>query len=156
MAVKSRRATPKDFETLHSLHRELIEYEAKLDLLLKKGKEYYKYDKKHCKELLKKKDQIILIAEENNMPIGYIYGEIQKVPNWLTPKKRGFIWDAFVKRDARKTGVCTKLTNEMLKIFRSKGVSWIRLDVYSKNFNSIKVWKKLGFKDYIIEMSKTI
>jgi len=47
-----------------------------------------------------------------------------------------------------------KLFQELIKWFKSKGIKWIKVGVYANNFNSIKFWEKMGFKEYVIWMTK--
>ena len=153
MAVKIRKATIKDLDILHDMHKELIEYEFEVDPLIKKSNSYYSQAKKDYKAALSKRNQIFFIAESNETVLGYIYGWIEKPPKCFIPNKRGYICDAYVKPEGRRKGVGKKLTSEIIKHFSSKDVSWIKLGVYAKNVNSVKIWRKLGFEDYIIEMN---
>ena len=156
MKIEIRRATSKDLDFLHEMWKLLIKHESKIDPLINKNKSYFSKAKQEYKKSLKKNSKIFLIAEINKIPVGYIYGWIEKTPNTYKPRLRGYVCDAFIKKKFRGKGVGTKLTNEILKVFKSKKVSWIKLTVYSKNTNSVKIWRKLGFKDRMIEMEKML
>lgn len=156
VVVKIRKASQKDLDNLHDMHKGLIEYEFEVDPLIKKSNSYYSIAKKDYKSALLKRNHIFFIAEDNNIPLGYIYGWIEKPPKSFIPNKRGYICDAYVKPKGRNKGVGKKLTSEILKFFKSKNVSWIKLGVYAKNVNSVKIWRKLGFEDYTIDMIRMI
>ncbi len=156
MELQIRKATIEDLDVLHEFHIGLIEYESNIDPLINKTEEFYEKAKKDYEEALKKEDHMFLIAEKNGKPVGYVYGWIEKPPVCFTPKLRGYLCDAFVKEKFRGKNIGEKLTEEILKIFKSRNVSWVKLGVYAKNINAINVWKKLGFEDYIIEMTKMI
>ncbi len=47
-----------------------------------------------------------------------------------------------------------KLTRKLLKWFRKKKIKDVHLGVFSKNSPAQKLFAKLGFKDYIIDMAK--
>lgn len=147
-----REATLQDLEVLHKLQLELAKYESKLDKNLKNPlkikEQYYKYYKKKFQN----KNCRFLVAEEDTRVIGYILGWIERLPGIYKHEKRGYVADVFVVKDKRGKGVGRKLLEELLKWFKSQKVEWIRLSVYSANVNAVKVWKKLGFKDYVIEM----
>jgi ribosomal protein S18 acetylase RimI-like enzyme len=154
--LRIRKATLQDLEVLHELQLELAKYEYKLDKNLKNPlrvkEQYYKYYKRKFKN----EDCRFFVAEENRKVIGYIVGWIERLPGIYRHKKRGYVADVFVLEEHRGKGVGKKLLEALLKWFKSQKVRWIRLSVYSNNTNAVKVWKKLGFKDYVIEMEMSL
>lgn len=156
MAIVVRRAAVKDADVIHALWSGLNQYEAKLDPLLKKDTAFYRRSKNEYTAALRKKNEFFLIAEENNVPLGYIYGWIEKAPYWIMPERRGFVCDVFVVPGKRGSGVGKKLMDDLSAVFASRGVTWMTLDVYPNNVTTRKIWKKLGFKEYIIEMARTL
>ena len=151
--MRIRKATLEDLKILHELNLKLIE--CMNDKNLKeieaiKDKCYSYYEKK-----LRSENTIFLIAEERE-PIAYIFGEIRKSTSLFKHRKRGIIHDLFVLEGWRGKGVGKVLVNEIKKWFKNKGVSWVLVCVLSTNKNAIKFWRKLGFKDYWIEMETTI
>lgn len=156
MKVAIRKAKAKDLDALQDMFKALIKHESRVDPLIKLNRSSLSKAKGYYRKALRKSNSIILIAENENVPVGFIYGWIERTPDIFKLKKRGYICDAFVKKNFRERGIGTVLTKEILRFFKSKKVSWVKLTVYSKNINSVNVWRSLGFKDNMIEMKKLI
>jgi ribosomal protein S18 acetylase RimI-like enzyme len=154
MKIAIRKATIKDLESLHELHTHLISFEQKIDPLLKNNLSHK--SKGRYRRRLKNKNHVFFIAEVNGKPVGYSYGWIEKTPYWFEPRLKGYICDVLVLKEFRGKGIGEKLTARLEKHFKTNSVRWVMLSVYAKNNRARKVWKSLGFEDYLFEMSKTI
>lgn len=153
--MKIRKATIKDFEQIKKIRTEFYLHQTKLDNLnepnwIKRGLGIA------TSKALKSKRHIFFIAEDKGKIIGYCSGVIDKLPRWLKLKKKGHLYNVFVKKEYRKKGIGKKLMFSVIDWFKQNKISWIQILVYSKNKNAYKIYKKLGFKDYIIEMNKII
>ena len=103
--------------------------------------------------MIKSHDSIILIAEYNGNPVGCGAGEIMhQHANWCIYKYKGNIGLMFVKKGHRKKGIGKLILNSLMEWFSKKNIKDIRLQVYQNNKNAIKLYKKEGFKDYIMEL----
>jgi len=152
--MKIRRANQKDLKVLNDLQIKLAKYERKIcktlknpELLRKKYNEYYK-------KKIKQKNCVFWVAEENKKIVGYVFGEIETPKHLHIYKKRGYIHDAFVLEEYRKIGIGEKLIQKLIQWFKLNGIKWIRVSAYTNNKSAIKFWKKMGFKDYVIDMTK--
>ena len=154
--MKTRKATEQDLESLNELQIDLAKYEAKLRKTLVDPEKVRKWYEKHYKKLIKRENSVFFVAEENGKIVGYILGEIEIPTHHHIYKRRGYIRDAFVLEEFRRKNAGKKLTQELLEWFKSKGIKWIRVDAYTNNKVGISFWKKMGFKDYVIEMTKVI
>jgi ribosomal protein S18 acetylase RimI-like enzyme len=149
-----RKATQKDLNILNKLQIGLAKYERKICKTLKNPdsirKEFYEYYKKKIRQ----KNCVFFVAEESKKIIGYVLGEIEKPTHHHIYKYRGYINDVFVLEGYRERGIGEELTKKLIEFFESKGIKWIRVSAYVKNKSAIKFWKKMGFKDYVIDMAK--
>jgi len=149
-----RKATVKDLKSLNELQIGLAKYEAKLRKTLVNPEKVRKWYERHYEKLIKNKNSIFFVAEEKGKIVGYILGQIETPTHIHIYKKRGYIRDAFVLKEFRGKEVGKKLTKKLLEWFKSKGIKWIKVDAYTNNKVGIKFWEKMGFKDYVIEMTK--
>jgi len=152
--MKIRKATKKDLNRLNELQLTLAEYEYFLCKTLKKPETVKKKYYENYKKKIRRKNCIFFVAVDKKKIVGYIFGEIENPEHPHIYEKRGYIVDAFVIKEYRRKGAGEKLLEKLLKWFKSKKIKWIKVAVYANNFNSIKFWKNMGFKDYVIWMTK--
>lgn len=93
------------------------------------------------KEIIELLDQenILLIAEEDNKVIGYIYAKINSEIDDV------YIDFIGVDSNYREKGYGKKLLYSALKIFKENGVKTLLLWVDKKNEAAIKLYKSIGF-----------
>jgi len=154
--MRIRKATKKDLESLNKLQIGLAKYEAKLRKTLIDPEKVRKWYEKHYKKMIKKKNCAFFVAEVNGKIVGYILGGIETPTHRHIYKRRGYIHDAFILDEYRRKRVGKQLTQKLFKWFKSKGIKWIRVDAYTNNRVGINFWKKMGFKEYVLEMTKVI
>ena len=152
--MKIRKATKRDLNRLNELQIGLANYEYLLCRTLKQPDSEKKKYKDNYKKKMRRKDCIFFVAEDKKKIIGYILGEIETPEHPHIYNKRGYIVDAFVEREYRRKGVGEKLFKQLIKWFKSKKIKWIKVAVYANNFNSYKFWQSMGFRDYVIWMTR--
>lgn len=151
--LKLRKATIKDLKLIDCFQDKLVNYERKLDPLIRKGKNIRFYPEKEIKRMLCSSNSLFLIAEINNNVVGCGVGKIEKTfGNWCVYKKRGYIGHMFVDENYRRKGIGKKIMSQLIKWFKSKKIKFIRLCVYANNQKTINAYRKYGFKDYTFEM----
>ncbi len=151
--MKIRKATEKDIERLSELQIGLAKYEKRFCEIIDDSEAVDEYSKE-CRERIKREDCVFFVAEEDGKIVGYVLGEIEKPGHHYIYKNRGYVVDAFVSKEHRGKGVGEKLTKKLLEWFKSKGIKWIKVSAYTINTPAIGFWKKMGFKDYVLEMTK--
>ncbi|MBW2991037.1 GNAT family N-acetyltransferase [Candidatus Woesearchaeota archaeon] len=148
-----RKATIKDFEKLKEIKIEFYLWECKKDNKLTTD-----YVKKglgsRLAKNLKQKNTAFFIAVQKGEIIGYAGGEIKNNPSYAKYKKSGHIFNLYVKPKYQGKGIGKKLINETMKWFKKNKISDLRIMVYKNNKRAHKIYNKLGFKDYVIELSK--
>ena len=155
--IKVRDVTQKDIPGMAKLWLEMMDYHIKIDpFFYSQDKNTVQSYKKFLNKEIKDKNSKYIIAEINKTIIGHIGGRIEDRPPDLAIKKNGFILEATVTKKYRKKGIGKKLTNELLKWFKSKKMKFVMLRTHSKNTSSIKAWEKIGFKENLKLMIKKI
>ena len=139
-----RYAKPGDIEEVAELDMKLDGFEKKFDSSLKIGKK--ERTKKWLRKRLKDRNFKLIVTEKNSKIIGYTFGWIEKTESF-TFKKRGYICDIFILKEYRGKGIGSKLVKKLLKWFKSKGIRYVEVEVYSENKRSFKLWKYLGFRE---------
>ena len=102
--------------------------------------------KKEFRRMLKSKNWIILVAEDNGKTMGYCKTLIKDVGNkYWTSMKLLSVYDLYVDSEFRHNGVATELLNEIKTIGKQIGAAQIDLEVWSFNQSAINLYKKTGF-----------
>lgn len=91
-------------------------------------------------------NRIIFVAEEN----GKLIGEVDLVfdngdTDYTIPHKRIYFSRLIVKKDRRKQGIGTALSEYVFGFAKEKGYSEMSLGVDIDNFSALKLYQKLGF-----------
>lgn len=97
---------------------------------------------------------IILFAELDNKPIGYVLGNILKEDNTSDNGTGdiGLLDELYVEDLARGLGIGRKLIDEVCKWMKEKEVSRIKLHAYSWNHNAKALYEKHGLKSMQFRM----
>lgn len=149
-----RRFKPKDSDSLEKLFvamevEEKIYYEDRADP--EKVKDAY------VKDIInetKGKDGLILVAQIHGEVVGYIAGKVEfEIEN----KHKYFrIWDLSVLPNFRGKGVGSLLLNKLEHCVDEMGIKKIGMGVLSGNTRAYELYKRLGYKDYSIDLIKDV
>ena len=149
-----RPAKAKDLLILPELSMRLEELERDWDPLIRDPRrqksEYIKYFTKRFRQ----RNTQIFVAEDNGI-IGFVMGEIQKVPDIYTQPFKGYVHDLYVVKKYREKGVGRALMNEMLKWFKQKKIKRVEITAYLDNENAIDFYKKCGFEPLTLNLRKS-
>lgn len=105
--------------------------------------ENYKVEEFYEK-LIDDDNKIILVARENNIILGYLYGFIQDNGN-LYNNKIAKLDALFVKEQYRGNGIARSLIKEFINWAEEKRVAYIELSVCKDNTNAISLYENEGF-----------
>ena len=149
-----RQAQKNDLKSIVDLGYLLAMHEKKADPSLKISSPARKKLKRKYSGQIGKRDNMFFVAEDNDEIIGFLYGNIEKAPVYLSPhhKKIGNISSVFVINKYRKRGIGKGLVSMFLSWTRKRKVRFVQLGVLVKNQSSHNTWKGLGFKDYYVKM----
>lgn len=101
-------------------------------------------------EPLLEKGSYYLIATENNKLLGWIFIGASK--DQFTDKAYGFIYELFVLKEFRGTGVSKKLMKTAIDHLKQDGYTEVRLSAYAEN-QATKLYEKMGFNVRTVTMS---
>ena len=153
--LKIRKADARDLRDLVDLGYGLTEHEFLCDPLIKKRSK--KESQKIYLKALKDSRSAFFLASHDGASVGYIYGYIQKAPDYLLKHKYlGQLEAIFVSPKVRRTNVGKKLVKELLKWFAEKKIKLIELSVAVANGNSLKFWENCGFSPHHVHMRKLL
>jgi len=157
MDYKIREATIEDLESIIFLNQKLCEKEyGEFDKTIDPNYSTTKTGREYFSERLKTDNAIKLVAEDDGKIVGYFIGAIVEVEDYRTIDNLGEGENMFIEPEYRNNGIGT----EFMKGFESwcleKGVKRLRHVVSAENTQAIKLYKKLGFKEYDVTLEKDI
>lgn len=106
--------------------------------------------------LIQSDDSVIFLIYVDNKIAGYNVLTINNNIPVFKIEKIGYISDLFLKKAYRGKGFSTKIKDNAIKWFKSKGIDYISLKVHPENSHAHEIYKKWGFKDFHIEMRKRL
>ncbi|MFX0099857.1 MAG: GNAT family N-acetyltransferase [Candidatus Hodarchaeota archaeon] len=115
------------------------------------------FNKERWKKSLEEKIQIsdftqLLVAEMEGKIVGMLVADIRRGGNG----RAGYLTNLIVAPDFRNLGVGESLINEAMEFFKSNHVTTVKVNVRIKNESAMKLFAKLGFKEHIIQLERTI
>ncbi len=150
--VTVRQATLADFGTLLSFEQALIDFERPLDETIKNGHINY-YD---LENMIAAPTVGFVVAESEGEIVGCGYASIEDSKPYLTHRQHAYLGFMYVIPEHRGKGV-NRLIIEALKQWSiSKGVTYMRLEVFASNPAAIKAYEKVGFAPRLLEMTASL
>jgi len=95
-------------------------------------------------KLVDNENKIILVARDNDIILGYVYGFIQDNGN-LFINKIAKLDALFVKEQYRGNGIARSLIREFINWARENEVAYVELSVCKDNTNAINLYENEGF-----------
>lgn len=103
---------------------------------------------------LKRKDAVVLVADEDGVVIGYAYGALEG-PDWLTLRgPAGVIYDLMVDPGHRRQGVGRRLLEAAIAALERLGAPQVMLETAAPNAVAQKLFSGAGFRPTLIEMTR--
>jgi ribosomal protein S18 acetylase RimI-like enzyme len=99
---------------------------------------------------------LILIAEEDNVILGYLLASKIDRLEMFNIKNIGLIIDIFIKENNRKKGIGELLVKESFNWFKKENIKIIEISITPENKSALKFWDNLNFKDFSINKYKKI
>lgn len=109
---------------------------------------FYKQDttESECKSFIEKRikanESIIFVAEENNKIIGFT--QIYPLFDSLTLKKGYVLYDLFVDKDYRQSGVGSQLLETSFSFAKDHDAAYVWLETDTDNYTAQKLYRKMG------------
>ncbi len=163
MHVKIRKYKTKDLPLMADLMNQFEDYLIAMDtpkIFIPRTKDF---GKKYIKETIKKVKKgkgAIFVATTQEKVIGLVVGNIEK----SSPTEKlehgkqvyGKTLELFITEEYRGKGIGKSLLRTMEKYFKVNGCTQLLISVFVPNNSPHELYKRLGYKDVGIEMSKPI
>ncbi len=154
--MEIRKATLDDLEGVKDLKLQAKASEARYNTSLRpladSREEYVRY----LRDDLASEDGVVFVATDGDEAVGTITGRIHTTLPIRVHRKQGNVSNLFVASHYRGRGVAAKLVRELLRWFRGEGIADVYLSVHCGNAPALKLFRKLGFQDYLIDFKKDI
>ncbi|MBW3004001.1 GNAT family N-acetyltransferase [Candidatus Woesearchaeota archaeon] len=123
----------------------------RLDSSYKKPKQKKGYFEEH----ITGKRKWVLVAEEDGKIVGFQVFSVKKREPFYKVKEVGYLDLMFIEKKYRGRGISRMLIDEACRTLKKAGVKYCELSVHSDN-PAKDIWKKFGYKDYVIKMWKKL
>jgi GNAT superfamily N-acetyltransferase len=143
-----RTATAQDVDALRQFEQGIVSAERAFDPTLKAGPIQY-YD---IARMLLADDVRFVIAERADAPVGCGFARIDNAKTYLSHSKQAYLGLMYVDPRYRGKSINGGIVERLKTWCRSKGVTELRLEVYSDNLVAVGAYEKAGFSKHIIEM----
>ncbi|MGS2739596.1 N-acetyltransferase family protein [Sinomicrobium sp. M5D2P17] len=150
--IQIRQATPDDLDILLEFEQGIIEAERPFDSTLKEEKiSYYDLD-----AYIRDSNTKVVVAEYDGQLIGSGYGRIMEAQPYLKHEKYTYLGFMYVHPGHRGQGVNKLIIDALNKWSLERGITEVRLNVYSTNEAAIKAYEKAGFTQHIVNMRMSL
>lgn len=100
-------------------------------------------------------DALLLVAEEEGDLVGMAAGHVHQ-PSTFSRELAVEISSVYVRPSHRRRGVARRLTAEVARFARSRGVDRITLKTFAQNEEAVEAWVRMGFEARALQMTATI
>jgi len=106
--------------------------------------------------LSKEDENQILAYEINGRIVGFLMFMKQARSMLKLKRSRAMITDLYVEEEHRGRGIASELLERCLQYLKSLGVEEVRVNVLVDNAPAISLYRKTGFIDHMILMSRPL
>ena len=160
MDVKIRKATRKDIPCVIKLWKSLMACHRKNFWrpreLFRCKKNSVSLVRKYITKLLRARNGQVFVAEIDGKILGYAEVSIKKLPAIYVHDREAYIGIVFVDGLYRRKGIGTRLLKEAERWAKDRGVFSLALTVFDKNKPALVTYKKFGFREHHVKLSKVI
>lgn len=147
-----RKAALSDLDILLQFEQGVVEAERPFNPVLKEsGVHYY-----NINELITADHIELLVALSGTEVIGCGYARIESAKPFLKYECYAYLGFMYVVPEHRGRGVNKAILQELTAWSKAKGITELRLDVYSENIIAVNAYEKAGFKKLHIQMRSEI
>ena len=138
-----RKARPEDAEGLAGLYLQFWEPHKNVDPLIGlKGKRDLRTHLAFARRDIKDMKNIIFVAVRGDRVLGYVEALVKKNERCFRIGRYGYFNSAVTDRAQRRRGIAKALTAEMLVLFNTREIEYIKANVYNTNRVALRTWKK--------------
>jgi ribosomal protein S18 acetylase RimI-like enzyme len=143
-----RQAKIEEIETLLEFEQGIVTAERPFNPTLKEGEIHY-YD---LAKLIESPRSSVFVAEIGGELVASGYVLEKETADYLKHARYAYLGFMYVKPEHRGKGVNQKILDALLNWAKQRGLTEIRLEVFSENQSAIKAYEKAGFKALMLEM----
>jgi RimJ/RimL family protein N-acetyltransferase len=143
-----RTATIRDIDALRQFEQGIVSAERAFDPTLKAGQIQY-YD---IERMLLADNVRFVIAERGSALVGCGFARIDKAKTYLSHSQQAYLGLMYVDPKYRGQSINGGIVERLKAWCRAKGVTELRLEVYSDNLIAVGAYEKAGFSKHMIEM----
>ena len=149
MAIKVRRATIADLETIESLWKEMAIFHQELDPYFTIISEAEDNHRRYMIDLLQDESKRVFVADDSVRLLGYLVADVKSYPPIYKHKYYGHIGAISVTASARRKGIGKMLLNKALAWFREQQLQRVECGVAVLNNVSQAFWDGMGFRGFM-------
>lgn len=106
--------------------------------------------------MMESSDDCVFVAEEDGVIRGYVFAALEPL-SWKELRgPAGFIHDVAVAEEARRRGIGTRLMQAAIEWLRQHGAPRVILGSAAPNREAQALFRRLGFRDTMVEMTKEL
>lgn len=147
-----RTAQLSDLPALLECEQGIVGFERQFDDTLKEGEIHY-YG---LREMILADHVEVVVALMEDEIVGSGYARIDEAKDYYRFQKYAYLGCMYVKPAYRRCGINGLVLEALKNWCRSKGVTELRLEVYTNNQQAIKAYEKAGFKPILTWMRMSI
>lgn len=103
---------------------------------------------------LDRPEVVLLVAVQDARIVGYAYGRVEERDYNMLLDAHGALHDVWVEPTARRAGVAKALVAAVVQALTDKGAPRVLLHTASQNASAQALFRSLGFRPTMIEMTR--
>jgi ribosomal protein S18 acetylase RimI-like enzyme len=100
-------------------------------------------------------DALLLVAEDGGEIVGMAAGHVH-LPSAFSTEPAVELSSVYVRPSHRRHGVARRLTAEVARFARSRGVDRITLKTFAQNDEAVEAWTRMGFEARALQMTAPV
>ena len=155
--ITIRKAKTEDLKVIQDLNNKLCAKENKeFDPTVNPHFATTESGERYFRKCLESDDRLVLVAEEDKQPVGYLAGGIEEVGNFRNILNMCEVDNMWVDEKYRSQGVGKQMMNAIEKWAKEKGIKRMRVIASSQNEKGIQFYKREGFNEYDLILEKDL
>ncbi|MAG61128.1 hypothetical protein CL619_05045 [archaeon] len=151
--MRIRKATKKDFFKLNEMKKEFFLWECEIDDRLDPNYINNGLGSRLSRNL-NQSNVAFFVAEEKENFLGFVGVDISKLPGSFKAKKQGHLFNLYVRKKYRNNRISTQLIRAAMEWLDKKGINDQIIKVHFSDNKAHKIYRKKGFKNYLIELQR--
>ncbi len=152
MQINIREASLRNIKVIQELYERLLINDRQFDSTLNVDWPASNTARRYFVNRLENKDGVGFIAKMNTIDVGYLVGSIVPSYAYRTVHQVAELENMYVLEEYRCMGVGEELGKAFFRWCKNKKVLRVKVEISAGNDRALNFYKKLGFKDYVIQL----